>query len=45
MACVCGHAIEEHDPECDGTYLDPRTKKIEQCKCLGYEEADEEESR
>lgn len=40
MACVCGHAIEEHDPECHGTYT--FEGKVEDCCCLGYEEDEED---
>lgn len=29
-ACVCGHAVEEHAPECS------------ECECFHYEEADDE---
>jgi len=30
VSCVCGHAVEEHEPEC------------EVCDCIHYEEGEEE---
>lgn len=36
MACTCGHAIDEHDPEGRGPC------DIEDCDC-GHYEADEED--
>lgn len=38
MACVCGHAIEEHDDD-DG----PCIGDDGECECLGYEEDEDEE--
>lgn len=44
MACVCGHAIEEHQDEigpCEGTITvsDGNIARREKpCECLGYEE-------
>ncbi len=45
MACVCGHAIEEHEDgigACEGEIGIGRT--FTPCECLGYEEDEEEES-
>lgn len=47
MACVCGHAIEEHEDEigpCEGeiTVQDGKGRREKPCECLGYEEEDEE---
>ena len=39
MACVCGHAIEEHEDEvgkCEGTYMEGR--RTVSCDCLNYDE-------
>jgi hypothetical protein len=50
MACVCGHAIEEHEDEigsCEGqvTVQNGRGGRKEQpCDCLGYEDDDDDES-
>lgn len=50
MACVCGHAIEEHKDEsgpCEGeqTVQDGKGRREIPCECLGYEgdEDDEDE--
>lgn len=38
MACVCGHAIEEHGN--DSKY--PGSTACSECGCIAYEEADED---
>lgn len=48
MACVCGHAIEEHEDGigvCEGvTGAGVGPVEDQACECLGYEEDEEEES-
>lgn len=48
MACVCGHAIEEHRDEigpCEGTNTvqDGKGRREQPCECLGYEEDGDDE--
>lgn len=33
MTCACGHAIDEHEPDC----------QAEDCDCVHYEALDDEE--
>jgi hypothetical protein len=45
VACVCGHAIEEHEDEigpCEGvnTVQHGQGRREVSCECLGYEEED-----
>ncbi len=44
MACVCGHAIEDHEDErgpCEG--IDNSGGTEEDCDCVAYEEDEEDQ--